>query len=77
MTATLESGDRLLAYTDGATDIPIGNEKTLGIQGLAEVLSTTDLPPDGPMRALYTALLERCVAVEPDDDITLLSCEMA
>ena len=38
--------------------------------------STTDLPPDGPMATLYSALLERCVAVEPDDDITLLGCEM-
>ncbi len=70
----LEPGDRLLAYTDGATDIPVGDEEMLGTDGLAALVSSH--PPKGEHRLteLYEALLERCTAIEPEDDITLLSC---
>jgi sigma-B regulation protein RsbU (phosphoserine phosphatase) len=71
----LAPGDRLLAYTDGATDVVTGPERRLGLGGLAE-LSAAFPPADGRHRleALYGALIERSATVEPDDDITLLSC---
>ena len=71
----LAPGDRVLAYTDGATDILIGTEARLGSAGWR------NWPPVCPsgqgrhrLEALYSALLERSASVQPDDDITLLSC---
>jgi PAS domain S-box-containing protein len=71
----LAPGDRLLAYTDGATDIVTGGDERLGAAGLAE-LTGRFAPRRGGHRleALYDALLKRSAAVQPDDDITLLSC---
>jgi len=71
----LAGGDRLLAYTDGVTDIVTGPDVRLGFAGLADIAA--GLPPgEGRHRleVLYNALIERSAGVQPDDDITLLSC---
>ena len=73
-TVDLSSGDRLLFYTDGATDIRLSEEERLGIKGLAELVSETRPEDDKHLRGLIEALWERCIDVEPDDDITLVSC---
>ncbi len=71
----LAAGDRLLAYTDGVTDIVTGPEARLGFAGLVELAA--GLPPRRGrhrLEVLYDTLLERSATVQPDDDITLLSC---
>jgi sigma-B regulation protein RsbU (phosphoserine phosphatase) len=67
-------GERLLAYSDGAPDVETDAEARLGVDGLAELLQAN--PPAGSHRltALFAAILDRCVTVEPGDDVTLLSC---
>jgi sigma-B regulation protein RsbU (phosphoserine phosphatase) len=67
-------GQRLLAYTDGAPDVETGGGARLGVNGLAELLAAH--PPAGShgLTALFAAILDRCVTVEPGDDVTLLSC---
>jgi serine phosphatase RsbU (regulator of sigma subunit) len=68
-------GDRFLAFTDGVTEIPVGEGKRLGTEGLLELL--TELPAEeGEHRLghLYAAILGRCAEVQPPDDITLVSC---
>jgi len=74
VTVRLDSGDRLLVYSDGATDIRIGGEERLGTEGLRSLVAE-HRPEDGhDLTQLFDALLERCATVEPDDDITFLSC---
>ncbi|MFO8006496.1 MAG: SpoIIE family protein phosphatase [Candidatus Brocadiia bacterium] len=76
MQVQLAPGDRVLAYSDGVTDVPVGDDKRLGADGLAELLR--QYPTEGGHRLedIYGAVLERCQDVEPDDDLTLLSCLM-
>ena len=73
-TVELRPGDRLLAFTDGVTDVRTGADERLGVDGLR--LLVESMPPGEGHRLteLLDAVLERCVSVEPDDDITLLSC---
>ncbi|MFW6189786.1 MAG: SpoIIE family protein phosphatase [Planctomycetota bacterium] len=71
----LEPGDRILVYTDGVTDVTVGQHERLGSRGLADLAD--DLPvQDGDHRLdrLYAALMDRCTTVQPEDDITLVSC---
>jgi len=73
----LAAGDRLLAYTDGATDILTGEDERLGVEGLAALVA--EFPPgraNHNLPALRDALMRRSATVQPDDDITLLSCLM-
>ncbi len=71
----LSPGDRLLAYTDGVTDIVTGPDTRLGFPGLVELAAAMPPRPGRHrLEVLYDALLERSATVQPDDDITLLSC---
>lgn len=72
----LGPGDRVLAYSDGVTDVPVGDEKRLGADGLAELLGGFPTCGGHRLEDIYAAVLERCQDVEPDDDLTLLSCLM-
>ncbi len=74
VTVELNAGDRILAYSDGATDIRVGEEERLGTEGFRSLVAS--YPPDGGhgLGQLFDALLERCSTIAPDDDITLLSC---
>lgn len=73
-TVTLQSGDRVIAYTDGVTDLQIGEEKRVGTDGLARLMEETPPRENNRLEELYEALLKRCVTVTPDDDMTLLGC---
>ncbi|MCK4282780.1 MAG: SpoIIE family protein phosphatase [Candidatus Brocadiae bacterium] len=77
-TVSLTRGDRLLAYSDGATDIPTGGppggEGRLGIEGLRALVAQHPPAEGHELTGLYEALMERCVAVQAEDDITLVSC---
>ena len=75
-TVELRPGDRVLAFTDGVTDVRTGADERLGVDGLRSLVE--GMPPGEGHRLteLLDAVLERCVSVEPDDDITLLSCIM-
>jgi len=71
-TVQLATGDRLLLYTDGATDIRTGPEERLNIDGLAKLVA--EQSPELSLSFMLETLLELSVEVEPDDDITLVSC---
>ncbi len=73
-TASLDRGDRLLFYTDGATDVRTAPEERLGINGLADLVGEHPPRPTAQVRPLLDAILDACIDVEPDDDITLVSC---
>jgi PAS domain S-box-containing protein len=67
-------GRRLLAYSDGAPDIEIGDGRRLGTEGLAELLSRHPAGEGHKLTALFAAVMDKCVTVQPEDDLTLLSC---
>ncbi|MFN3649906.1 MAG: PP2C family protein-serine/threonine phosphatase [Armatimonadota bacterium] len=69
---TLETGDLLLGYTDGATDVPLPGGGRLEEAGLAErLLRHRQLPPQQLVEQVAAGLLE--LAPEPPDDITLVA----
>jgi PAS domain S-box-containing protein len=67
------SGDRLLLFTDGVTEICDSSGNMLGTSGLAKVLKNLDYPAV-PMEieALQRALLSFSNGIRLDDDLTLL-----
>ena len=75
-TADLQPGDQVLAYSDGATDIELGAEERLGVEGLGRLFVEHGAADEAALTPLYGAIMERCTTVEPDDDVTLLSCRL-
>lgn len=73
-TVELRAGEQVLAYSDGATDVLVGEDRRLGVDGLATLFARHPPGREGGLRRLYGALMERCATVEPEDDVTLLSC---
>jgi len=74
---TMAAGDRFLVYTDGVTELRVGEEQWLGLDGLVSVLS--EHPPEGDehhLERVFEALIERSATPVPEDDVTLLSCMM-
>ncbi len=72
----MRPGDRLLVYTDGASEAcgPAGEE--LGFQGLAEALGgCTGLPLTDALDALLDRIRRHCAGQALDDDVTLLLIE--
>jgi serine phosphatase RsbU (regulator of sigma subunit) len=72
---SLSPGDRILACTDGAVEIPVDATNRLGVAGLVELLN--EFSPRGTehrLRPLYEELLRRCAVTAQEDDITLVSC---
>jgi PAS domain S-box-containing protein len=73
----MEPGDRLLLYSDGATDVVTGPaDERLGMEGLARLLASRPPEEDPQMSGLFADLMDACRTVEPPDDITLLSCSL-
>lgn len=72
----LKAGDRLLLYTDGATDIRLSTGRCLGTQGLVGMLNA--IGPEDPQSTL-AKLMDELVQVNMSDvfvdDITLLLLE--
>lgn len=72
---SIARGDRFLLYTDGVTEIRVGQEERLGVEGLVAVVA--ECPPEGPQHGLdrlFDLLMARNVVPFQEDDITLLSC---
>lgn len=72
----LKVGDRILLYTDGATDICLPTGKRFGTQGLVEMLNSFSR---GDPQTTIVKLVERLVQINRSDvfvdDITLLLLE--
>lgn len=72
----LTAGDRLLLYTDGATDIRLSDVRRLGTQGLVDMLNA--LGPGDPHTTIVR-LIDGLVEINTSDvfvdDITLLLLE--
>ena len=76
-TMTLEKGDRLLFYTDGATEVTDKEGKMLGPEGLAELLKReVTLGDKHLLERLYRRILDNCGEVALSDDVLLLSLEV-
>jgi serine phosphatase RsbU (regulator of sigma subunit) len=73
----LKPGERLLLYTDGATDICLPTGGRLGIQGLVKMLDSLD---PGDPKSTLVELMDALVQVNTSevfvDDLTLLLLEM-
>ncbi|MEU0557739.1 SpoIIE family protein phosphatase [Dactylosporangium sp. NPDC006015] len=72
----LERGDRLLLYTDGATEAVGRDGRVFGVEGLVELVErdTGELPaPEALRRLCHSALAG--YAGTPADDVTLLLVE--
>jgi PAS domain S-box-containing protein len=67
-------GDQFLLYTDGAIELPVGEDRLLGTEGFAAMFR--DVRPAGRAHRLgdlYETLVDRCYSHMPEDDITLVS----
>ena len=73
-TATLQSGDTVLFYTDGVTDTP-GRQGRLGESGLQEIVSGAPHGPEDLLQALDRELADFRVG-EPADDLAVLAAQL-
>ena len=72
----LNTGDRLLLYTDGATDIRLSTGRFLGTQGLVEMLNVIGCEdPQTTLVKLMDELVQMNLSDVFVDDITLLFLE--
>jgi sigma-B regulation protein RsbU (phosphoserine phosphatase) len=70
----LAPGDLLLAYTDGATEVPDADGSFLGEDGLAALLAEERAGGERLLlERLYERVKEACGRVSLPDDVTLLS----
>jgi len=72
----LESGERIVLYTDGVTDHPDSRGERLGIEGVKDLIRETSLLPFQEMKR---AILKRLAARRggpPADDISLVLVEV-
>ena len=74
---TLRKGDRLLLFTDGATEVLNESEDMLGVDRLLERLKRQQsLDPDSALDELMADLRRWSGSHDLDDDITLLSLDV-
>lgn len=74
----LAPGDRLLVYTDGALEAIDADDQELGQQRLLDALAELhELPPAESLAAMIGRLEAWCPGGQPQDDITLLSVDVA
>jgi sigma-B regulation protein RsbU (phosphoserine phosphatase) len=73
---SLRAGDRLLAYTDGASEACDPHGQELGAAGLVAALADArDLPLADALDALLERIRVHCAGRPLDDDVTLLLIE--
>jgi len=69
-------GDRILVYTDGASEVDDAAHLELGVPGLAQVLSETrDLPGAATLEAFLARIRDHHEGRPFEDDVTLLLIE--
>jgi sigma-B regulation protein RsbU (phosphoserine phosphatase) len=72
-TVELQSGDVLVAYTDGLTEAVNPDGKEFGEQGLRSVITrSTDLPAGEMIKRIIDSVHEWCGEIAPHDDLTLV-----
>ena len=70
----LASGDLLVCYTDGITDVTDKKGELLGVAGLNDLIRQEMAERGGlPMQRLYQRALASCGEVALNDDVLLLS----
>lgn len=75
-TAVLESGDRLMMFTDGAFEIHNAVKEELGMDGLVRILQTLDYPRSAlSLERLEEELLKYSNNIRLQDDLTIILLE--
>ena len=73
---TLEPGDTLLLYTDGATEANAPDEEMFGEDRLTDVLrASAEAGPGALLQAITTTLLEWTQAPDMGDDLTMMAVQ--
>ncbi len=71
-------GDRLLLFSDGATEIHNADDQLLGVAGLIAILKKLGYPKSGiPLVAVEEELLKYSNTVRLEDDLTLIEIHVA
>lgn len=74
----IASGDCVLFFTDGATEISTAKDGYLGTEGLLRVLKEVGYPAAGPLLTdIETHLLAASDRIRFDDDLTLVDVRIA
>ena len=72
-TVTLDSGDSVLLFSDGATEIQNSENEWLGISGFTQILKALDYPKVPlNMETLEEELLKFSNDIRLQDDITII-----
>ena len=75
-TVDLRAGDCLLAFSDGALEIPDADQALLEKEGLARVLDEVGYPASGSFNAIEKKLLKYSNRIRFDDDLTFLEVRL-
>jgi sigma-B regulation protein RsbU (phosphoserine phosphatase) len=74
----IRPGDRLLLFSDGATEIHNADDQLLGVAGLIAILKKLGYPKSSvPIAAVEEELLKYSNAVRLEDDLTLMEIHFA
>lgn len=66
------TGDRFIAYTDGATEARSSSGKMLGIAGMQGILAHTSTQPEGAWPATLLSAVDQHRGGPPDDDTLVI-----
>ena len=74
---TLEPGDRLLLYTDGAFEAIDANDQEMGEKRILDSLvESFPLPAEESLAAMIQKIEAWCPEGQPQDDVTLLTIDV-
>lgn len=74
--ANLESGDRVVLYTDGLTEVFDERGEMLGIEGIQEAVRETSMRPFSEMKQGILNVVDRWREGPPADDVSLVLLEI-
>lgn len=74
---TMQPGDCLLSFTDGALEVSETGGKMLGAEGLVRVLEELGYPASGDFEAISERLLTSSDRIRFDDDLTFLEIRLS
>jgi sigma-B regulation protein RsbU (phosphoserine phosphatase) len=76
-TVSIHSGDCLLAFTDGVTEITDVNGRLLEVEGLVQILERIGYPESKDFKALEEELLKVSDRIRFGDDLTFLEVRLS